>query len=42
MRIFAAAPYLIAFTNVLPLVGTIGFFASWLFTLKIYRSIKVD
>jgi transmembrane 9 superfamily protein 2/4 len=22
--------------------GTIGFFASWLFTLKIYRSIKVD
>ncbi|XP_014555842.1 hypothetical protein COCVIDRAFT_16662 [Bipolaris victoriae FI3] len=24
------------------LTGTIGFFASWLFTLKIYRSIKVD
>jgi transmembrane 9 superfamily protein 2/4 len=23
-------------------LGTIGFFASWLFTLKIYRSIKVD
>ena len=22
--------------------GTIGFIASWLFTLKIYRSIKVD
>ncbi|KAF2005815.1 endosomal integral membrane protein [Amniculicola lignicola CBS 123094] len=24
------------------LTGTIGFFASWLFTLKIYKSIKVD
>jgi hypothetical protein len=22
--------------------GTIGFFASWLFVLKIYKSIKVD
>lgn len=23
-------------------IGTIGFFASWLFVLKIYKSIKVD
>ncbi|KAL6707571.1 Transmembrane 9 superfamily member 2 [Coniothyrium glycines] len=29
-------------TLVFILTGTIGFFASWLFVLKIYRSIKVD
>jgi transmembrane 9 superfamily protein 2/4 len=28
--------------NLTGYLGTIGFFASWLFTLKIYRSIKVD
>jgi hypothetical protein len=27
---------------VLTETGTIGFFASWLFVMKIYRSIKVD
>ena len=35
-------PLFFTFRLILTGVGTIGFIASWLFTLKIYRSIKVD